>query len=272
VSMSSQGPGWWQASDGRWYPPEQHPSVAAPPSPPPVAPPTWTPPSAPVGPPTAPPASAPPAYGQPGTPTAPSASIPPAYGQPGPPPGFSSPTTRRSGPRWGLWIGLAVVVAVLFGGAVVWMLAATSEDRAADDPAVSVQSEAFQGDTSVYDLTVGDCFDDPTMLSDELVEVESVDSVDCDEPHGAEVYAVVELPQGDGAPFPGDTEVAKAADELCLAEFDGYVGAAYEDSALYYNYYLPIEESWAEGDRMVTCLLLDFDGAPLTGSMEDSGR
>lgn len=239
MSMSSQGPGWWQASDGRWYPPEQHPSAAAPVAPPPVV-------------------SPPP--------------VPPAYGQPGPPPGFSSPTPRRSGPRWGLWIGLAVVVAVLFGGAVVWMLAATSDDDAADDPSASVQSEAFQGDTSVYDLTVGDCFDDPTMLSDELVEVESVDSVDCDEPHGAEVYAVVELPQGDGAPFPGDTEVAEAADELCLAEFDGYVGAAYEDSALYYNYYLPIEESWAEGDRMVTCLLLDFDGAPLTGSMEDSGR
>ena len=35
---SSQGPGWWQASDGKWYPPEQRPG-AAPTSPtPPVAP------------------------------------------------------------------------------------------------------------------------------------------------------------------------------------------------------------------------------------------
>ena len=33
---SSQGPGWWQASDGKWYPPEQTPAA-----PPPVpAPPT----------------------------------------------------------------------------------------------------------------------------------------------------------------------------------------------------------------------------------------
>ena len=30
MSEVSQGPGWWQASDGRWYPPEQHPAAAPP--------------------------------------------------------------------------------------------------------------------------------------------------------------------------------------------------------------------------------------------------
>ena len=29
MSDSGQGPGWWQASDGRWYPPESHPNVLA---------------------------------------------------------------------------------------------------------------------------------------------------------------------------------------------------------------------------------------------------
>jgi hypothetical protein len=34
MSDYSQGPGWWQASDGKWYPPQQHPGAApqAPPS------------------------------------------------------------------------------------------------------------------------------------------------------------------------------------------------------------------------------------------------
>lgn len=39
MSDVQQGPGWWQASDGRWYPPEQHPNYRPPmpaPSPPPV--------------------------------------------------------------------------------------------------------------------------------------------------------------------------------------------------------------------------------------------
>ena len=27
MSDASQGPGWWQASDGKWYPPQQHPAA-----------------------------------------------------------------------------------------------------------------------------------------------------------------------------------------------------------------------------------------------------
>jgi hypothetical protein len=36
MSDVSQGPGWWQASDGRWYPPSQQPQqLPPPPAPPP---------------------------------------------------------------------------------------------------------------------------------------------------------------------------------------------------------------------------------------------
>jgi hypothetical protein len=39
VSDTPQGPDWWQASDYKWYPPEQSPGVAPPPgAPPPGAP------------------------------------------------------------------------------------------------------------------------------------------------------------------------------------------------------------------------------------------
>jgi Domain of unknown function (DUF4282) len=31
MSDSSQGPGWWQASDGKWYPPEQQSGALPPP-------------------------------------------------------------------------------------------------------------------------------------------------------------------------------------------------------------------------------------------------
>ncbi len=35
MSDISQGPGWWQASDGKWYAPETHPDYVAPAPPPP---------------------------------------------------------------------------------------------------------------------------------------------------------------------------------------------------------------------------------------------
>lgn len=83
MSDVQQGPGWWLASDGRWYPPESRPQplppppVPAPPGgsgPTPVYQPFGTP-SAPTGPPSGPPAYGQPAYGQPGYGQ-------PAYGQP----------------------------------------------------------------------------------------------------------------------------------------------------------------------------------------------
>lgn len=36
-SDSSEGFGWWLASDGKWYPPELHPNATTPPPPPPLA-------------------------------------------------------------------------------------------------------------------------------------------------------------------------------------------------------------------------------------------
>jgi hypothetical protein len=49
MSDQSQGPGWWQASDGEWYSPEQHPDHR-PPAPPIAAPPVVPPPPLPSAP------------------------------------------------------------------------------------------------------------------------------------------------------------------------------------------------------------------------------
>jgi hypothetical protein len=59
MSDSSQGPGWWLASDGKWYPPEATPAAATPPptDPPPAA---AAPPPKAAPPPAAPPPAAPP--------------------------------------------------------------------------------------------------------------------------------------------------------------------------------------------------------------------
>jgi hypothetical protein len=54
MSDVSQGPGWWEAADHKWYPPEQHanyvpPPSAPPPPPPPPPPPGFSQPAAPPG-------------------------------------------------------------------------------------------------------------------------------------------------------------------------------------------------------------------------------
>lgn len=54
MSDQSQGPGWWQASDGKWYPPEQAPGVQ-PPTTAPIGGPPTQPPATPPGGPSIPP-------------------------------------------------------------------------------------------------------------------------------------------------------------------------------------------------------------------------
>jgi type II secretory pathway pseudopilin PulG len=80
MSDASQGPGWWLASDGKWYPPEPVAPKPAPPPPisppPPATGPPMSPPPPAVPPPAAPPPSSPPPPAA-GPSPAPSASFPP---------------------------------------------------------------------------------------------------------------------------------------------------------------------------------------------------
>ncbi len=56
TSDVSGGPGWWQAADLKWYPPQRHPDYVAPPRPPPRQQPSWQQPvPQAAGPPTGPP-------------------------------------------------------------------------------------------------------------------------------------------------------------------------------------------------------------------------
>jgi uncharacterized protein DUF4190 len=100
VSDTSGGPGWWLASDGRWYPPEQHPRFGAPRSP--YTAPTGSPYATPTGSPYAAPTGSP--YGAPTGPSYP-------YPAPG---SFGSPWA--GGPRTS---GLAIASLVCSLGAFV---------------------------------------------------------------------------------------------------------------------------------------------------------
>ena len=139
MSDVSQGPGWWLASDGKWYSPQQSPGVVDP-VPPPAGPfgpgeadPVGAPSAPPVGPATT---SGYPSYGYP--PMSPPGGVPPApppYGPPTAPPGWGygypaafpaygyAPVPRTNGLAVAsfvcslfFWLyGIGAVLAVVFG-------------------------------------------------------------------------------------------------------------------------------------------------------------
>ena len=119
-------------------------------------------------------------------------------------------------------------------------------------------------DTDAFAIKVGDCLNDAEVAE----EVSSVPVVDCSEPHDSEAYASIMMPDGD---FPGGDAVTAAAEEGCLAEFQGYVGIAYEDSSFEVSFYFPTEGSWSGGDREILCTVYDPSGKT-TGSAKGSAK
>jgi len=116
------------------------------------------------------------------------------------------------------------------------------------------------GGSSVFDLEVGTCFNDEGETGTEQ-QVSSVPTVDCDEPHDNEVFAVVDLPDGE---FP--TDVAAQAQEICDGEvFTEYLGIPMLESEYSALTIYPTSETWADGDREVVCALYRDDLQRMTG-------
>ena len=245
------GPGWWKASDGRWYPPESAPTP--PPTPPAPGPAGGPPPGG-----ATPPGNPPPGYGAP-----PAGGPPPPYGTP--PPGGpvgpgGPPPTRSGGTKVLIIIGAVVVGLVLLSIVSILAITFLGEEEPDRDESGAIEEE---GDLGVFSLQVGDCFDDVESALGGG-EVESVPAIPCDQPHDNEVFAKPQLPDG---PYPGDDEILVEAQELCLDEFTAYTGQDYDTSPLDVFPITPTEQTWEDGDvRSVVCSLYNLDLSKLTGS------
>lgn len=124
---------------------------------------------------------------------------------------------------------------------------------------------AESGDVGVFDLKVGDCLAD----FEDGAELSSINAAPCSEPHSDEIYAEGSIPDADE--FPGTEAIETAAQDICLSEYQAFVGRSYDDSVLDIGYLTPTEDSWAEGDRAVLCTIFD----PLeevTGSLRGAER
>ncbi|NVN53074.1 hypothetical protein HLY00_5043 [Mycolicibacterium hippocampi] len=113
------------------------------------------------------------------------------------------------------------------------------------------------GNVTATDVAVGDCLAE-IPDGDEVLRVQTVG---CDEPHAGEVFAVLLMPDGD---FPG-MEAIEAYHDKCGPELATYSPAAMTDDSVQLYVLYPTAETWAAGDRAVTCIAtLD---PPRTGSL-----
>jgi hypothetical protein len=176
---------------------------------------------------------------------------------------------------WGIVTNAVAAVGVSIVGAVilVGLFAdlggeASVETEGTASPAAPTSAPAQADDetptdavyVALHNLEVGDCLAEPPP------EAGSVPTVPCSEPHSQEVFAAVTLPAGDSA---GMDEVNTQADELCFAEFEGFVGLSYEESVLMLDIW--IIETSTENDTVVVCMVYDPAG-DTTGTLADANR
>lgn len=136
----------------------------------------------------------------------------------------------------------------------------------ADEPERDESGDVTEAsDADAFSIRVGDCLETMDWGAEGF---STVPVIPCAEEHESEIYAAVDLPDGD---YPGDDSVATQADDYCYSEFEGFVGVAWEDSDFDYGYLSPSPESWEQGDREVLCMIMDPAGLT-TGTLSGAGR
>jgi Septum formation len=179
---------------------------------------------------------------------------------------------------WGIVTSAVAAVVVSLVGAVILVgvfadlvgeASVETENTASPAAETSAPAQAEERAPAepkqVEDLTVGDCLRFSGALGEAIL---GLPTVPCSEPHTEEVFATVNLPEGD---FPGMPAILAQGEEFCFAEFERFVGLSYEESMLEIGLYPPEEEIWLDGDRLVVCVVSDPDG-DTTGTLANANR
>lgn len=134
-----------------------------------------------------------------------------------------------------------------------------------------------EANTNPFALLPGDCTS--TLVPPEQVDttatgksfdVLEVIAIPCEDEHVFEAYAVTTLPDGE---YLGESWAIEMADEFCAAEFEDFVGLAYEESALWFTSLYPTNGGWTwKDDREILCLISAADEVPTTGTLAGAKR
>jgi len=158
----------------------------------------------------------------------------------------------RTGPLRPAPVARRAVFGVIIG---VLALVALSGCSASASPSSAVHSgtpsapdlhdSLFVHTEPFIQLTPGQC----TGISSTTIVYDTVDVLDCGNPHGSEVYNTFTFPAGE---YPSTSQLNSVGDARCGAAFDSGV-----PGWLTYVWFSPTRDEWAAGNRFVACFAID---------------
>jgi hypothetical protein len=105
---------------------------------------------------------------------------------------------------------------------------------------------ALKNNSIATDLKVGDCLSEVPTGS----EVVTLPTIDCAQPHAGEVFAVLDMPDGD---YPGAATINDWQNK-CPAELAKFSPGSVVDDAVGVYVLAPTADTWSKGDRAITCV------------------
>jgi hypothetical protein len=129
-----------------------------------------------------------------------------------------------------LWliVSIVVVIALVAGGGIA-----------------SIVSE-LDDTTIATEMKLGDCITDVPTDS----RVLTLPTIDCAQPHGGEVFAVITMPDGD---YPGQAKIDQYQNQ-CPDKLATFAPDAMTDDSVGIYVLYPTPETWKRDDRTVTCI------------------
>jgi len=109
------------------------------------------------------------------------------------------------------------------------------------------------------EIEVGDCIAEIPHEG----SVETVETVDCQQPHAGEVFAQLAVPDGD---FPGEGAIVERYVSKCELALASNSTTAAQDESISLVYLRPTKETWERGDRAVHCIAVTLP--PRSGSIK----
>ena len=182
-----------------------------------------------------------------------------------PPP--RSPDAAHTRPSWKLILAGCLIAAIVLLGPLGWLFDASrstsgkpevapaeptqvsAEVATPDEIDKDLNSDEYNIDDNV-DLRVGDCFN----LKNPYAEIEHVKKVPCKTEHEFELFYVGAISNTWNRARPA---IRDYLIDYCEPAFSDYIGKAFDDSELDYDWLVPTEDAWRSGDRTVHCAAYD---------------
>jgi len=147
----------------------------------------------------------------------------------------------------------------------------TSPTPSAHAPSASATPPEAAAPVAASDMAPGTCFADPysdaQTDADGSYVISGYSVVPCTQAHYGEVFLQT---RSAATGFDADALVIESSD-LCYAGFAPYVGTDYASSSLYMDIFTPTQQTWQDGNRAITCTVMDPAG-DLTVPVRGSGR